>query len=378
MMQSKVFDLKKFGQSIWVDEIRREFLVNGELKRMIDEDGLTGMTTNPTIFEKAVIDSTLYDDEIKTLARQGKKTEEIYDALTWKDVRTVADELYPIYKKTSGFDGYVSVEVPAHLAYDSDASVEEALRIWKAIDRENILVKIPGTHVGTKAIRKLTARGVNINVTLLFSKRQYSAAACAYLDGLNDMRAKGEDLSKVFSVASIFVSRIDTAVDKEIDRLIDDESDPQKKEDLKSLRGKAAVGNTKLVYQRFKELWEQERFKELAENGAKVQWMVWGSTSTKDPSFNDLKYVENLVGPQTINTIPKKTIDAFRDHGTARETIEEGLEEAKRDLAKIEAAGIDLGEIFERLQKEGIEAFDASYKNLLKVIETKKQALVAS
>ncbi|MFQ5574939.1 MAG: transaldolase [Terriglobia bacterium] len=377
MGSSRVAELREYGQNVWIDEIRREFFGSGELDRMIDEDGVTGMTTNPSIFEKAIAGSDLYDSSIRALGADGRSAEAIFDELSWTDVREVADRLKSVYQETDGLDGYVSIEVPAHLAYDAERSIEEGVRIWNAVGRPNIFIKIPGTAEGIGAVRALIGRGINVNVTLLFSQEQYGAAARAYARGLLDLHAGGGQPKSVYSVASVFVSRIDTAVDAEIDRILKSGGPEDGERPLGRLRGRAAVANCNVVYAALNDWWSGPEFEEILELGGRKQPIVWGSTSTKNPDYRDVKYVEDIIGPDTINTVPKATIDLFRDHGEARATLGTDYEGAKSVLEELEAGGVRLGEILENLQRDGVAAFDQSYKHLLEVIEQKKTALIA-
>jgi transaldolase len=371
MGKNPVYQIRDFGQSIWYDNIERSILTSGKLERMIEQDGISGVTSNPTIFEKAITESSEYDVEIEQLARKKKTAEEVYNSLTIKDVTLAADILYGIYKETKGKDGYVSIEVPPKYAYDIDQTINEAQKLFMRIGRENIMIKVPATKEGIVAIERLVSKGININATLIFSLSHYENVALAYIRGLEGFFTEGGDLRRVASVASLFVSRIDTLVDKKIISLIELEKDGERKRELQGLLGKAAIANSKKVYQKFKQIFSQERFKHLERKGARVQRPLWASTSTKDPAYSDVKYVEELIGPDTVNTIPQVTLDAFRDHGKPRLSLEGNLDELERVLSRIERAGINLDEVCETLQREGVEAFEKSFENLISSLKEK-------
>src|SRR5580704_12888883 len=313
--------LESFGQSVWLDYIRRDLLSSPEFRRLIEEDGLDGMTSNPTIFEKAIDGSNAYDDQLTLLARAGKSVEEIYEALTTDDIKVAADKLRPIYDRSKGRTGYVSYEVSPLLANDTDGTVAAAHRFASMIDRPNLMIKVPSTPAGIPAIEQLISEGRCINVTLMFSHKHYDDVANAYIRGLEKRAKAGQPLNRIASVASVFVSRVETLVDK----LLDDKSKNAPNEAVSSLRGTAAVANAKLIYQRFIELFHSDRFKALAAKGAHVQRPLWASTGTKDPKYSDIKYVQELIGPDTVNTMPPATMDAFRDHGDPRLTVEDNV-----------------------------------------------------
>lgn len=370
-------ELQKYGQSIWYDNIERRLLTGGGLARMIAEDGVLGLTSNPTIFEKAISGSRDYDEAIAALAAQGRSVEHIYEALAIEDIRQAADLLRPIYERTAGVDGYVSLEVSPHLAYDTEQTVAEARRLFAAVNRPNLMIKVPGTPEGIPAIEELIGSGINVNVTLLFAISAYEAAAWAYIHGLERLTAAGGDVSRVASVASFFVSRIDTAADKRLQARIAATDDPAEQAALRNLLGKIAIANSKLAYQRFLQIFASPRFQALAARGARVQRMLWASTSTKNPAYRDTLYVEELIGPNTVNTVPQVTLDAFRDHGVVRgATVTEGLDEAQAVLAQLEAAGISLDEITAEVLEQGVQAFATSYDQLMTVIAAKRAALV--
>jgi len=371
MGKSRIYQIRNFGQSVWYDNIERSILTSGRLEKMVEEDGICGVTSNPTIFEKAITQSKDYDAEIEELARKRKTAEEVYNNLTIKDVTLAADILYRIYKETEGKDGYVSIEVPPKYAYDIEETIGEAQKLFERIGRDNVMIKVPATEEGAMAIERLIAKGININATLVFSLSHYESVALAYIKGLEEFSGEGGDLRRVASVASLFVSRIDTLVDSLISSLVESKKDPEKKRDLEELLGKAAIANSKKVYQKFKEIFSQKKFKDLEKRGARVQRPLWASTSTKNPAYSDVKYVEELIGPDTVNTIPQVTLDAFRDHGRPRLSLEENLAIVEDVLSRMERAGVDLEEACETLQREGVDAFEKSFENLLDTLKEK-------
>lgn len=373
-MASQLLDLRQYGQSVWYDYISRHFLASGELLRMISRDGLAGVTSNPTILEQAVNKSDAYDEEITLRARQNMSVNEIYQRLVIADIAEAADVLHSVYEATNGGDGYVSLEVSPKLARDAEGTVAEALRLWKLLNRDNVMIKVPGTQQGCIAIQKLIAEGINVNVTLLFSPSDYEAAARAYIEGIKQRLAKGGDVTKTASVASVFVSRIDTAVDKALDKFILAVRDLQARQQLEELKGKAAIANSKLIYKRFTETFGGEEFEELAKKGARRQRTLWASTGTKNPKYSDVMYIEELVGPDTVTTVPPGALAAFRDHGRARPTIGQDLEGARRVFQRLAAAGIDMAKIYAQLKEEGLQAFEDSFDALILGIDTKRKA----
>jgi transaldolase len=372
--KNSLSELATLGQSVWLDYIRRDLLCSAEFARLLDEDGLRGMTSNPTIFEKAIAGSGDYDQQLHDLVLSGKPTAGIYEALTQADIRMAADALRPLYDATEGGDGYVSYEVSPLLSRDARGTVAEAQRFFAAIDRPNLMIKVPGTAEGTPAIEELITQGRNINVTLMFSMRHYDAVAEAYIRGLERRVAAGRPVDRIASVASVFVSRIDTLVDRRLDDLGKASAD----ERIAALHGKAAVANAKLIYGRFREAFGGERFKQLAAKGAHPQRPLWASTGTKNPAYSDIMYVEQLIGAETVNTMPPATMNAFRDHGHARPTIEEGIDEARRVVHEFARLGIDLDDAGETLQKEGELAFAKSFDDLLRIIEKRRSELLAA
>jgi len=362
---------REFGQSVWLDQISREMLASGALEDLV-RDGVAGVTTNPSIFEAAVAKGSAYDAEIAVLAAQGRTAPEILDRLMVADVQAACDVFRPLYEGTDGRDGYVSIEVPPALAYDTQATIAEARRIWDAVGRPNVMIKIPGTKEGMPAVRASLADGLNVNVTLLFSLAQYEGVVEAYFSGLEDRLATGRGLNRVASVASFFSPRVDTLGDKAFAvRLAAGVFDAGRLA-LVDLKGTLAVANCKLVYERFRGLFAADRWRRLADNGAGVQRVLWASTSTKNPAYADLLYVDTLIGPQTVNTLPAATLEAFRDHGVARPTVEEGMDAARAAFAATAAHGIDMGALTEKLQVDGVAAFQKSFEGLLAIVEEKR------
>jgi transaldolase len=357
--------LAELGQSVWYDYITRDLLASGELARLIEHDGLRGMTSNPTIFEKAIGGSQLYDEDIRQLADQGKTSAEVFEALAVADVQLACDAFLPLYRSTSGADGLVSLEVAPTLAYDEDATVHEAERLWNGLSRANAMIKIPGTRAGLGAITRCIGQGINVNVTLLFSVERYAKVIDAFLEGLEQRSRNGLPLETVASVASFFVSRLDTKVDPILDR-----------SGAGNLRGTAAIANACTAYRLFQETLATPRWRQLAQSGALPQRPLWASTSTKDPRYPDTYYVETLVGPQTVDTIPPETLAAYRDHGKPTVRIQDGVAGAPAQLRELERAGIDLARATRELEEEGVEKFAASYRSVLATIEAKIGLLV--
>ncbi|MGH2607453.1 MAG: bifunctional transaldolase/phosoglucose isomerase [Tepidiformaceae bacterium] len=367
-------DLRLYGQSVWYDYISRHLLASGELLRMITEDGLGGVTSNPTILEASVNQGNAYDEEIAILARRGMSAEEIYTRIVVADIVEAADLLHVVYDATNGADGYVSLEVSPALAHDADGTVAEGINLWKLLNRDNVMIKVPGTEAGFKAVRRLIAEGVNVNVTTLFSVTDYEAAVQGYIDGLTDRAAKGLDLSKIASVASFFVSRVDTAVDKALDRLITAARDVGDKQRLEALKGKAAIANAKLVYQRFEQLFTSAEFQKLEALRARRQRPLWASTGTKNPKYSDVLYVEELVGADTVNTMPPGALNAFRDHGKARPTITRDVDAARNVVSELAKAGVDMSAVLKQLKADAVAAFVDSFTLLRLGIDTKRKA----
>ncbi|GAB4273842.1 MAG: hypothetical protein Kow0092_29180 [Deferrisomatales bacterium] len=360
---TKLHELAALGQAVWFDYIRRSLIDSGGLARLVDQ-GIRGVTSNPTIFEKAIAGSDDYDRDLEALVRQGKSAEEIYEALALDDIRRAAEVLRPVYEATEGADGYVSLEVSPHLAHDTQGTVEEARRLFAAVDRPNLMIKVPATPAGVPAVEALIAQGVNVNVTLIFSVAQYEAVAMAYQRGLEALRDRGGDLSRVASVASFFVSRVDTAVDPRLEAA-----------GAADLLGKVANDNAKLAYARFRELCRGPRWEALARAGARVQRPLWASTGTKNPAYSDTLYVDSLIGPDTVNTVPPATLEAFLDHGTPALTLGDDLDGARERVARLKPLGIDLDAVTADLQTAGVEAFAQSFDSLLASIAAKRAQL---
>jgi transaldolase len=374
-MNNPLLQLKAQGQSVWYDNIDRTQLKSGQFKRLLDEDGVVGVTANPTIFQKSISHGDAYDEQMTQLIKEGKSTGEIYEAMVIQDIRTVADLLRPIYDNTNRQDGFVSLEVSPDLAHDTEGTLSEVRRFWKMVDRPNLLVKIPATPEGIPAIRQSLSEGMNINITLIFSLESYRQVADAYISALEERNAEGKDISHIASVASFFVSRVDTLVDKRLEDMIKAASDSAEQQKLKALAGKAAIANARLVYQEFKRIFSTPRFETLRHSGAHVQRPLWASTSTKNPAYRDVLYAEELIGPDTVDTMPLETIENFRDHGRVSRTIENNIPQAKAELAALEEVGIHYDQVTQQLQDEGVQKFADSFHELFKGIEEKKQAI---
>ncbi len=372
---SKLAALLDLGQSVWLDFISRDLLRSGRLDELVSQ-GVGGMTTNPTIFDKAIGKGDSYDQQIEDAVAHGRPTAEIADALIVADVQTACDLMRPVYEHTGHLDGYVSIEVSPALAYDTRKTVNEAHRLHGAVDRPNLMVKIPGTRQGLAAIRQTIADGLDVNVTLLFALEVYEGVIDAYLGGLEDRVARGEPIDEVRSVASFFVSRVDVKADQQIDEKLADQADRIVGARLAGLKGTLAVANAKLAYRRFLEISSTERWHRLAERGAQAQRLLWASTGAKNPDYDDLLYVDNLIGPQTVNTMPEDTLQAFLDHGVVRRTVDQGFEEARDRLEQAAALGIDIEAITEALQTEGVALFRDSFKALLTSVDRKRRHLL--
>jgi len=371
MSTNPLIELTRLGQSVWHDNIERKLITSGELKRLIDEDGLSGVTSNPAIFEKAIASSELYADQLRDTAEMGKNAQEIYEALAIQDIQMAADVLASVYDKTGGTDGFVSLECSPLLASDTQATIKETRRLWRLVDRKNVMIKIPGTPEGIPAIEEGIYEGININITLLFSLHAYDQTIEAYIRGLERRVAENKPIDNISSVASFFVSRIDSAVDKELERRIGQASDEKEKATLQSLLGRIAIANAKIAYQRYKKVFHGERFAALKQKGAQVQRPLWASTSTKNPVYPDVYYVEALIGPETVDTLPPATIVAFRDHGRARVTIEDNLDEERALLARLEEVGIGLDQVTTHVLADAVRLFVEPFEKLLKTIESR-------
>ena len=367
--------LLDYGQSVWLDYIRRHLIATGELGRLVREDGLRGVTANPTIFEKAIDGSIDYRDAVDALEREGlRDPKEIYERLAIEDIQGAAAVFAPVYDETRGSDGYVSLEVSPALARDTAGTIEEACRLWRSIGRPNAMIKVPATEEGIPAIRRLTAEGINVNVTLLFGQEMYERIAEAYLAGLEDRAVCGGDVGGIASVASFFVSRIDTAVDAEIAARLKSAAGPERAL-LESVEGKVAIANARLAYQRYKKILATERWRALAARGARPQRLLWASTGTKNPKYRDVVYVEELIGPETVNTVPPATLDAFRDHGRPRASLESGLEEAAGTLETLEKLGISLRSATDRLVGDGVRLFGEAFDKLFRALDRRCKKL---
>ena len=374
-MTNPLLQLKTQGQSVWYDTIDRGQLVSGLFKRLLDEDGIVGVTSNPTIFQKSISHGDAYDEQMTQLIKQRKSTNEIYEALVIKDITTVADMLRPIYDRTNRQDGFVSLEVSPDLAHDTERSLSEARRFWKMVDRPNLMIKIPATPEGIPAVQQALTEGININITLIFSLDSYREVADAYISALENRNAEGKDISHIASVASFFVSRVDTLVDQLLEDKIKTTSDSAEQQKLKSLEGKAAIANARLVYQEFTRIFHTPRFETLKHSGAHVQRPLWASTSTKNPAYRDVLYAEELIGPDTVDTMPLETIENFRDHGRVSRTVENDIQQAKDVFASLEKVGIHYDQVTKQLQDEGVQKFADSFHELFQGVESKKQVI---
>lgn len=360
--------LGRLGQSIWLDYIRRDLMTSGELRRLIEKDGLRGMTSNPAIFEKAIAESDLYDKDIKAMSGKKKSVKEIYEALSQRDVQNAADEFKPVYKKSGGKDGYVSLEVNPHLAHDTKGTVEEARRLWAALNRPNVFIKVPATAQGLLAIQQLISEGINVNVTLLFGLPRYTQVAQAYIAGLEARIACGKPVKDVSSVASFFLSRIDTLVDMKIDKFFTHDGTEII---TKKLRGQVAIASAKEAYQIYKDIFSSDRFKKLSDQGAHPQRLLWASTSTKNPDYSDIKYIEELIGKDTVNTVPPETIDAYRDHGDPKLRLEQNIEEARWVMARLSEFEINIDNVTQQLEDEGVTKFNEPFDKLMEALAKK-------
>ena len=360
-MENRVKQIHSFGQSIWLDFIARSIIKSGELKQLIDVDGVRGVTSNPAIFEKAITSSSDYDADIAELSDKTDDNEQIFFGVAIKDIQAATDLFKGLYEESKGEDGYVSLEVSPFLALDTEKTAAQAEELWKKVDRKNVMIKIPGTKPGLAAIRQSIAKGININVTLLFGLPRYEEVAEAYIAGLEDHLAAGHHIGHISSVASFFLSRIDVMVDP----MLDEKGAPE-------LKGEVAIASAKKAYEIYKRVFSGPRWEKLAAAGAKPQRLLWASTSSKNPAFKDTKYVEALIGPETVDTVPLETIEAFRDHGIAANVLEDGLAEATAALDKLKSIGINIDEITQKLEDEGIDKFNKPFEKLLQAIEDQK------
>jgi transaldolase len=373
MPENPLLAVKALGQSIWLDSIRRGHIASGDLARMVERDGISGETSNPAIFEKAIVGGSDYTSAIAALVAQGKSALDVYESIAVADVQAACDVFRPVYEQTEGQDGFVSLEVSPRLAYDTAGTIAEAKRLWSLVARPNVMIKIPGTSDSLPAIEHCLTEGLNINITLLFAVSVYEEVARMYVRALGARASQGKPVSRIASVASFFVSRIDTLADSRIVERKKSAS-PSEAAELAALEGHVAIANAKRAYKRFREIFSDPAFLALRSKGARVQRPLWASTSTKNPKYRDVVYVESLIGPDTINTLPFETIDAFRDHGTARATIESGLEEAEARLGRLETLGISLKAVTDQVLREGVEKFAEPFNKLIQTIEAKRAA----
>jgi transaldolase len=366
MKNNPLRQLATLGQSIWLDYIRRDLIASGGLQRLIEEDGLRGMTSNPSIFERAIADSHDYDTDIRAMALKGKGDNEIYEALSQRDVQSAADAFRPLYDRTDGKDGYVSLEVNPHLANNTNGTIQEARRLWGDLNRPNVFIKVPATVNGLPAIQQLVSEGINVNVTLLFGLPRYRQVVEAYIAGIEACTTQGKAVKHVASVASFFLSRIDALVDPLLEKLI---AQGGKEADIaKKVRGQVAIASAKMAYQIYKEIFGSDRFKKLAAQGACVQRLLWASTGTKNPDYSDVKYVETLIGPDTVNTVPLETLDAYRDHGVPKASLEKDVAEAARVLKRLPELGISIDEVTQQLEDEGVTKFNKPFDKLMETL----------
>jgi transaldolase / glucose-6-phosphate isomerase len=364
-MKNPLESLQNHGQSVWLDYLRRSLIASGELKRLIEEDGLRGLTSNPSIFEKAIAGSSEYRDLLEAQESQGIDAQTLYERIAVRDIQDAADVLRPVYLESRRRDGYVSLEVSPRLAHETTGTLAEARRLWQTVARENLMIKVPGTPEGIPAFEQLISEGINVNVTLLFAPEAYQQVAAAFVTGLENLARQGGDLGKVASVASFFISRIDTAVDNAVAARLKTSPDPEEHARLRSLLGRVAIASAKTTYQIYLGTLRGERWQELSRHGAQTQRLLWASTGTKNPNYRDVLYVEELIGPDTVNTMPPATLDAFRDHGHVRPTLAENVEEATRILDLVEQVGIPFKELTDKLLAEGVKQFADAFAKLL-------------
>jgi transaldolase len=370
-----LLEIKAYGQSIWMDNLNRGLIQSGELEDLIQNQNISGITSNPAIFQKAIAGNVIYDADIESGIRAGKSVQDIYESLVFNDIRNACDVLRPIYESTDGLDGYVSIEVPPSLARDTQGTIQEALRYYKTIDRANVMVKIPGTPEGLAAVEQVIKEGVNVNVTLLFAVDSYVETAWAYIRGLEARAEAGQDINKISSVASFFLSRIDTKVDERIDDLLKGEDNLSEKAELEELKGKVAIANAKIAYQKYQEIFGSDRWQALAQKGANVQRLLWASTSTKNPAYSDVMYVNELIGPDTVNTLPPETIEACADHCDIANRIDTDVDQAENTLQTLAEVGINLDQVMEELLEEGIDKFIKPFDSLIGSLQEKVDRL---
>ena len=376
-MPNPLIDIQQLGQSLWYDNIRRSLITSGELQDLIAHDGLRGVTSNPAIFEKAIVGSTDYDEALKALEQEHDlDAKGLYERLAIRDIQMAADVMLPVYNRTNKRDGYVSLEVSPYLAHDTQGTIEEAHRLWHDVARDNVMIKVPATPEGVPAIKQLISEGINVNITLLFHMAAYEAVADTYISGLEAYVATGKNPAGIASVASFFVSRIDSAIDGIITARLKTTTNASERSLLRSLLGKVAIANAKLTYQRYKEICREARWPALAGQGAQMQRLLWASTSTKNPNYRDVIYVEELIGPDTVDTVPTATFDAFRDHGRPRASLEEDLEGAHDTMEVLAEVGISMQEVTDKLLVDAVKLFEEAFDKLLSAVEKKRQALL--
>jgi len=376
MKTNPLLAIGSLGQSVWLDDLSRNLLASGELSRLIEHDGLAGETSNPTIFEKAIAETSDYRDEIGAMARHGLGAETIIQTLTVADVQSACDLFRPLHDRTGGRDGFVSLEVSPHLAHDSRRTLDEARRLWAAIGRPNAMIKVPATREGLFAIRELIAEGVNVNVTLLFGLLRYHEVVDAFLSGMEERADRGKPLGRVASVASFFLSRIDALIDPLLEERLRGKG-PQA-ELARELHGQVAIASAKAAYGMFRNIFSGERFRRLADGGARAQRLLWASVSTKNPSYSDVKYIEALIGPDTVNTMPRKTMDAYRDHGKPAPRLAEGIDQARETLQRLGDLEIDLNAAVDQLEDEGVRKFVKSFDLLMSTLQDKRASVLAA
>jgi transaldolase len=367
--KNPLLEIQKYGQSIWLDTISRKLIVSGQLQDLIDKDGLRGVTSNPSIFEKAIDGSQDYDQEINELLEEGKDVPAVYTELTVRDIQQATDRFRPLFDQSSGKHGFVSLEVSPHLAHETQATIEEARRLWGLVDRPNVMIKVPATQEGLPAIQQLIGEGINVNITLLFGLPRYRKVAEAFIAGLEKRVEEGKPVDHLASVASFFLSRIDVLVDPMLEKIM--QAGGPKADLAKKLHGQVAIASAKLAYQIFTKTFSNERFNKLGRQGARPQRVLWASTSTKNPNYSDVKYVEALIGPETVNTIPLETLEAYRDHGDPAPRLEENLDEARQVMESLPDLGIDIDQVTQQLEDEGVEKFNKPYDKLMGTLTRK-------
>jgi len=376
MATNHLLEISAYGQSIWMDNLTRDIIKSGELKQMTETGGIKGITSNPAIFEKAIEGNKIYDEEIEAGIRKDKSVLEIYESLVFDDIRDACDVFLPVYEATKGLDGYVSIEVPPTIAKNTETTISEARRYNQAIGRPNVMIKIPGTAEGLPAVEAAIADGINVNITLLFSVESYVQTARAYIRGLEKRVAAGKDISKIASVASFFLSRIDSNIDSKVDKMLAAATDEESKAKLLSIKGKVAIANAKIAYQEYKKIIQSDRWKALSAKGAQVQRLLWASTSTKNPEYSDVMYVDELVGPDTVNTLPPSTIVACTDHCDVDNRVENDVDSAYKLMETLKEENINLDEVMAELLEEGIDKFVKPFDTLMKSLEDKVKQLV--